>query len=165
SRDSTTLPEPLAKLQITSVEKDLQGQRTSLETKMKVIGVCLSDKGLNFGAAPLQDLTKLISLRNFLVHSRPEQLITESAVTNEGIATDHQVELRSLGTFLVRRRVTPRSRREILIPLLTVAQMPSVAIWAHNTVVESIRTLLVLFPNDGWRSILGSVANYRKQES
>src|SRR5262245_44604130 len=44
SRDSTTLPEPLAKLQIRSAEilrQDLKGQRTSsLVTKMKVIGVC-----------------------------------------------------------------------------------------------------------------------------
>jgi hypothetical protein len=51
-------------------------ERSSLEDKFGAASVLLEGKPVDFGAAPYQDLSLLVSLRNELVHFKPNPRIT-----------------------------------------------------------------------------------------
>ncbi len=145
SKELTTLRELIAAAR-------LEERTASLRTKVDVICVALTGRTADFGKAPLQDFGELIRLRDELAHNRPERLITEAGVTIEGHPTDIQTRLHERATFLVSRGVVATPQPDTLTALIALLHSARVAHWAHNTAVDTIRALIAMLPNDGWRA-------------
>ena len=124
--------------------------------KIKVIHLALTGTRCDTGRLPFQDLQLLIGLRNALVHSRPEELKVEKAITLDGMPTHHQRERspKDLVARLVQQGIVPDPPKEVLTSRLAVLHHPRVAVWAYNTAIATIKILLTLIPSPGWQAML-----------
>src|SRR5258706_4661038 len=67
----------IERLRRLSTAAELDGRTEPLMRRVRVVGTVLTDEPIDVGAAPWQELAILLTLRNALVHSRPEPIDLE----------------------------------------------------------------------------------------
>jgi hypothetical protein len=121
---------------------DLRGRDSSLSVKAQVLATALSGQPMDIGAQPFQDFALLISLRNALVHQRPEQ-VSFALPPDDADPTFPEKHLSKLVRALAARNLVPRPipRGEVLSNSIARAR---VAVWAFNVATRVARHLFGL---------------------
>ena len=121
---------------------DLRRRDSSLSVKAQVLAIGLSGQPMNTGAQPFQDFGLLISLRNVLVHQRPEQ-VSFPLPPDDADPTFPDKHLSKLVKALADRDLVPRPipRGEVLSSSIARAR---VAIWSFNVATRVARHLFDL---------------------
>ncbi len=99
---------------------------------------CLRGSPLDRGAQPYQDFDLLLTIRDFVVHQKPEHLISRDGV----MKTSHA----SIGRELRSRRLLPDEPIGTTVALLDEISEPAVAAWAIATVVLVAREVIGRIP-------------------
>jgi len=120
----------------------------SLRTKIDAISFYLMRARVNWGHAPFQDLAFLLSLRNKLVHRKPERFDYDFEYPDRDYTPHDDV------AFLVSRKVisAPNSKNPPQWSAYVVC--PETAQWAFNTVVDTIHWIVKLIPHGNAEKVL-----------
>lgn len=125
-------------------------ERSSVQTKLSLIALSLTDEPLDWGRLPYQDLELLVSLRHYIAHSRPETL--KIGTRDAGDPSFPQEALHALLKTLIERKIVPPPpSRFVLSPLLAALGNRSVAVWALNTALAVVEELADAMPSGLWR--------------
>ena len=130
----TELPTSPALAALGQAIADIEDSRGSVRLKYHIAMTLLTGKGYDRGAQPYQDFNLLFSLRDALVHMKPEKMAEPAS---ERTRTERLVkQLSSVATCV------PQEKPGILSSWLSRINTKSVARWACNTaksVQESVR--------------------------
>jgi hypothetical protein len=116
----------------------LYSRQAGIENKIHVLYSSLTGLSVAKGQQPYQDLSLLIKVRNFIVHSRPEIISTEE----DGTWKRHQ-----LVRALVSRGVLRADHDNSIQGALGDLQTQVVARWAYDAMVEVVQAMIASFPS------------------
>jgi hypothetical protein len=139
----------LIQLRVAAKAAELEDRNTRLIMKLQVMFGALRNEVLDKGKQPYQDLDLLLSLRNAVVHNRPETM--KLAPPQSGDPVLRQEELGALHERLISRGIAPRPGPSKLASLLDGMARREVAIWAVNAALAVVQELHDALPSDWWR--------------
>lgn len=130
---------------------DLLGQLDSdharLGTKLKIAHFLFQHKLLDAGRLPYQDYELLVTVRNSILHMRPDQF-------SWAPGKEFDLEPNKLVKRLTQRKIIKAPPPRHAPFLYTCLQQAEVARWAYNTAVKMIKYLIDLAPASAFRSQL-----------
>jgi len=125
----------------------LEHRRAGMAQKIEAIHYFLTREKPDWGALPYQDLRFLNSLRNELVHRKPEPFVFSPGDPDRTYEPHRYVQ------YLVSRRVidAPNPRNPPQWGAYVVC--PQTARWAHNTVVTTLCDLVTKLPEGNFAEV------------
>ena len=111
-----------------------------LREKIGLLSAQLTGQPLDWTVAPFADVDLLQSVRNFLVHQRPELIETDAGERKE----------QKLVNRLVERGVVSRRPKGVIEGTVGVLSEPAVGRWAFNSALAAIQAIAAMFPERGW---------------
>jgi hypothetical protein len=142
-------PAELVHLRTMAVASELASRSTSLAIRVQVIYAAMTGQTFDRARQPYQDFDLLISLRNAVVHDRPEEIEHNADGGREGPPSS-----------IVRRRlvsrgvVDPTDESQVAHGSWMTLTDPRVAAWALLTAVAMARALAETFRGVGWTDSL-----------
>jgi hypothetical protein len=152
SPDQARESPPLRRLRNLAAASELGARFVRFRTKLQLISVGLRDELFDKGKQPYQDLDLLMSLRDSIVHNRPEAL--KIGAKSPGDPSFPQEELNRLYRELISRCIVPEPDRFVLTALLSAITQRGVAVWAINTALTVAETLAEALPSRYWRDLV-----------
>jgi len=141
----------LRRLRNLAAASELESRFVRFRTKLQLISLGLRDELFDKGAQSYRDLDLLMSLRDSIVHNRPETL--KIGAKSPGDPSFPQEELNRLSKALIVRRVVPKPDPFVLTGLLSAITQRE-AVWAVNTAITVAETLAEAMPSRYWRDLV-----------
>lgn len=138
------IPELISSRIVTAL---LEESKASLIPRIDAYHFALRGKPIDRGQGPMQDLKFLIQLRNALVHRKSERMLFP-VTDGDGARKTHKFV-----SYLAARKIIPKSEAHVPGAWSQYVLVPSVAMWAHNTVVDLTMEIVSWLPEGNFKCI------------
>jgi hypothetical protein len=147
-RDEGELYPELREARRAAIAADLfESQSASIELKLRLLCATVTGHQLNFGRQPWQDVSLLLSLRNWLVHLRPELMKIRQG-TDEEPSTIVSRDVHKLVKALRAAKAIAEIPPGRLVPVVIAAGLPGVGRWSYTTAYRALDAVAKWHP--GW---------------
>jgi len=131
---------------------ELESSRESLATKYSVVPIVLHSEPFDKGSLPYQDFDCLLSIRNALVHSRPDRF--QAIEDGSGFSKQQPNFINHLAS----RKIITKPKDTCLESWAGLISHKQVAVWAQQTACDMIKEVLSFMPACKTKLFLESMA-------
>jgi len=121
----------------------LESGRASALAKIEVIHLVGQDCPVAKGMKPFQDVSFLFSIRNYVVHTKPFELINPKESAPQGVVYNLHPIVRGLSE----RSLLPALMSNLAYPPHQVLCTPELAEWCCNTALSAQRWIAEIAPD------------------
>jgi hypothetical protein len=152
SNPSFTENEPSGIKVLGAILSDLEEQKSQIGAKIQLTYYILTRQQLKVGELPYQDFALLISIRNALVHKKPEKFHYLDSESSEPEFEPHKF-IKSLSE----RKVIELPSKAEVPQWYAHIHNPEVARWSYNIAVQMIKLIIDIVPAGRFKNRLLSM--------